>query len=256
MDNRAAGHAKAPEVLRTEEICNDVYRGTRAALIAAKICRPEWFPAKLLPDMRRDGKPCMGKNGKPRMRRTYVVEGRKPETILTHRVDRDGVEFWLVHVRVSDDEEARRGEAQKQKWAESARKAREWGEQCDREQHSANARAREQETADPGPERFKQKVIESSAILRVGQICRLYAPGSSRDGEHGQVTAGYGLHKVACNDGAYADSGGRFDYLYGYRARVRGIEYFYPAGVLVDADQESDISHLRLVVDNGGGAPQ
>lgn len=87
----------------------DLYEGTKSDLIAAGLARAEWFPANLQPEFCRDGSPKLRK-GKQRVRRTYHVEGRKPEIMLIHLPYRDG---WILQIAVSDGEKRRREAAEK-----------------------------------------------------------------------------------------------------------------------------------------------
>jgi hypothetical protein len=88
----------------------DYFSGTREALVAEGVCKLEWFPEKLLPALRKDGQPHK-RWGRESLRRTYVVEGRNPETILQHKLDAFGEEQWLVRIAVSEAEtESRQAE--------------------------------------------------------------------------------------------------------------------------------------------------
>lgn len=102
------------EVQRWQSTGADYYAGTKEQLIAAGICKACWFPAKLILEICRDGTPKIGNGGKQRTQRTYVVEGREPETILTHRRCADGSEKWTVQVAVGDVERKRRKEVERE----------------------------------------------------------------------------------------------------------------------------------------------
>lgn len=107
----AKEHSK--DVTRSSDVRADYYIGPRAALIAAKVCRPEWFPVKLetLPG--------------GRTKRTYTVEDHKPEVTLTHKVDRERGEVWVARFEVSEDELERRAAAEREKWAAHYREIQE-----------------------------------------------------------------------------------------------------------------------------------
>jgi len=126
---------RGPEVNRWQDDEADYYCGTKKALIAAGICVPEWFPKQLLPELKRDGTPWR-RYGKARVRRKYLVEGRKPTTTLTHKLDAFGVERWVV--RIEDEERARLAQQ------ESERQAERWKwERVQRAKEEAEREARE-----------------------------------------------------------------------------------------------------------------
>jgi hypothetical protein len=106
---------KSNDVSEHKDVNGNFYTGTRKALIAAKICQPEWFPRKLERDARIP----------TRTKRSYRVEGAKLETILTHRRNGEGVEYWVVRVALTEQERARREAAQKAEWAEQQRSVEE-----------------------------------------------------------------------------------------------------------------------------------
>lgn len=92
----------------------DQYTGTKQALIAAGIAQANWFPTKLVKAMRVDGKPYMGNNGKQRTQRRYWIEGITPETSITHRVNPDGQEVWIV--AIANEQRREEAERQHQEW--------------------------------------------------------------------------------------------------------------------------------------------
>lgn len=173
----AAGNRSSnnPEVNRWQDSRGDYFSGTKEALIAAKICDPEWFPAKLLPKLRRDGRPHMI-FGKPRMRRTYVVEGRESPTTLTHRLDAYGTEQWVVTVATSLEERSRR-EEERRRYSEERR--RKWDEI-----HGKSEAEREREEEAERRKRFE-------AIMRT---LPPLVPGSMSEAEKHHMRILRGLH--------------------------------------------------------------
>lgn len=84
----------SPEVRQTDYA--DYYSGSKDSLIAAGICRAEWFPARLAKDVR------------GRTKRTYPVPSAKPETTLRHRINSEGRAYWEVEKALTDEEHTRR----------------------------------------------------------------------------------------------------------------------------------------------------
>ena len=107
----AGDKSKALPVEHWQDCWYDYWRGTRAELIAAGICDQEWFPEKLVPELRKDGLPWRAhhgmKSGTTRMRRTYDFPGGR----MTHKTDAYGNEIWQVSKEVSALERARRERA-------------------------------------------------------------------------------------------------------------------------------------------------
>lgn len=114
---------------------------------------------------------------------------------------------------------------------------------------SAQSKAK-QPDPDPGPIAAKAAADRSSAILKVGQICTMYEPGADTHGARCQIVEGFGLRQVGDENGPYDDGRGRFSYRPGYLARLNGIDYFMPAGMLVALNADAEYSHLRLVHDS------
>lgn len=99
---------------------SDYFQGTKPALIAGGMCKAHWFPEKLVPMVRKDGKPYRANNGKSqRLQRTYrPVEG----TELTYRTDAYRNEFWIVRIAVSQEEAQLREQESRRKLDERERK--------------------------------------------------------------------------------------------------------------------------------------
>lgn len=113
---------------------------------------------------------------------------------------------------------------------------------------SAQSKAKQsQYLPDPGPAAAKADADRSSAILNVGQICTMYNPGMEGHGTRCQIVEGYSVRHVGDESGPYCDAYGRFSYRPGYLARLNGIDYFMPAGMLVALNADAEYSHLRLV---------
>lgn len=144
----------------------DLYEGTKSDLIAAGLARAEWFPANLQPEFCRDGSPKLRK-GKQGVRRTYHVEGRKPEIMLIHLPYRDGTEKWILQISVSDDEKRRREAAAKAAASELRR-------QVDEELRLARIFQSENAERDGDRERNLEKVLR--------QLPQ-FEPGSMSEGE-------------------------------------------------------------------------
>lgn len=127
---------------RRQSTTADYFEATKEQLIAAGICEPAWFPVQLVPEVCRDGRPKIGNNGRQRYKRTYVIDGREPETILTHRPCQDG-ERWLVQIAIGAAEQRRREEAEAEEWKQ--RNAKYEAGKREREKQDALAR----EAAEP-----------------------------------------------------------------------------------------------------------
>lgn len=116
---------KADAVARHQDCEADYYIGTQADLIAARVCKAVWFPERLMMQFKLDGTPHTRK-GRQRIKRTYKVQNQSPEITLTHRVDSQGAEYWVVRIAVSDEERQHREDAEYAKWAQGeARRDRE-----------------------------------------------------------------------------------------------------------------------------------
>lgn len=100
------------EVSRSETNYATFYTGTRKALIAAKVSKPEWFPRRLAMDTRYNP---------PRTKRTYAVVGQEQETVLTHRTDASGSEYWIVRIALPPEERAKREAAEREEWEKRQR---------------------------------------------------------------------------------------------------------------------------------------
>jgi hypothetical protein len=100
---------ETPGIAYSKQVEADYYTGTQRALIACGICKPAWFPAKL-------GKDHMG-----RTKRTYTVEGHKPEITLRHRKDSRGRIYWEVQMGLSDVERRRRLDERDAEWRRQER---------------------------------------------------------------------------------------------------------------------------------------
>lgn len=195
----------------------DEYRGSKANLIAAGICKASWFPKKLVAQVRGDGKPYLGNNGKQRRRRTYPVDGVIPETTVTQRLTADGEEIWIIRV----DNPKRR--------AEQERRRKEWEEEC-----------RAVNTGAAGD------VIEPATLegltFEVGDSAIWYGPGYDYHQQRVKITRGYGPYVVDNEDGTPARK--RWGYVY---KGDDGKEAFAAAHRL--RDRMDRPAHLKLIPD-------
>lgn len=190
---------KAPEVPCEKTTRGDYYTATKQELIAAGICRAEWFPAKLIRQVKRDGTPYMGNNGRQRTKRVYTVEGRSPAITLTHRRSPDGVEYWIVHVEITEEESRRRYQEHEREEKERIRRVHEELEQRKRENQARQQRAAVDQT--PGSD----APIEARAVFEVGDKAVIWAPGCKGHLEPVTILQGYGRHTVDVGDGKNAE---------------------------------------------------
>lgn len=229
--NSSSESAVAPAIRTVQDTRGDYYTGTKKALIAAGICKANWFPRALEPDFRKDGRPARGNNGKQRMRRTYVVEGRSPETSLHHKVDAYGNELWTVCVEITAKEKARREEVQQSERHESQRKREEWLKQLERER---SQRKQTTQPAIPGDD----APITSRAVFERKDRAVYYAPDYESHLERVKIVEGYGCHRVTREDG-------EDEMLWGYIVNIGDKRIFVPAHCLRDRPDKP--AHLKLV---------
>ncbi len=93
---------------RESDTSANYYAGTKAQLVAAGLCKAEWFPKVLTLEFCKDGRPKLGNSGRQRVKRVYPVEGSDPVITLTHRTDPEKREYWWVRILVSDAEREKR----------------------------------------------------------------------------------------------------------------------------------------------------
>lgn len=100
---------------------------------------------------------------------------------------------------------------------------------------------------DPGYHAFRSAQPETAAQFKVGDVVISCDPSSKRFGERLEITRGFDLFRALEEEGRYIDaSGARFNYRWGYVARVLGgKEVFYPAGELREAG--GGARHLKAV---------
>lgn len=100
----------------------DCYAGTKAQLVAASLCKAEWFPKELTLEFCKDGRPKLGNSGKQRRTRVYPVDGSDPAVTLTHRTDAEKREYWWVSIAVTEAERLKREAARHAKQEEEQRR--------------------------------------------------------------------------------------------------------------------------------------
>ena len=122
---------------RGSDTSADYYAGTTAQLVAAGLCKAEWFPKKLTPEFCVDGRPKLGNSGKQRVKRVYPVEGSNPAITLTHRIDAEKQEYWWVQICATDAERAKREAARHAEWEEQQGRV----EKAQREREAARCAA-------------------------------------------------------------------------------------------------------------------
>ncbi len=135
----AERQSTAEDLKSGSDLFADFYNGTQEELVAAGVCKRNWFPEALIPEFCKDGRPKIGNNGRQRYKRTYCVENSSPAVELWHRRDSFGHEFWIVRIEVTKQEAARR---QTDSNREAETQAREDEKRC-REREEQTARAKE-----------------------------------------------------------------------------------------------------------------
>lgn len=98
----------------TGHYTND-YTGTKQALVAAGIAKPDWFPRKIAKMFRKDGRPFL-RYGRQKTQRKYPVGNVTPETAVLHGRDPSGKTIWTV--TVADVQARAEAERRYQEYAE------------------------------------------------------------------------------------------------------------------------------------------